>query len=115
MKVYGGVDVQIHVISTSTLVGGEWSASRSGHLIPGETAPGTHRIGEWMGPRAGLDDVEKGKFLTVPELKLDPLVVQNVASRYTYCAIPAPRLIVDTLNTSNNICRDSSYVYIPEI
>jgi hypothetical protein len=26
-----------------------------------------------MGPRAGLDDVEKRKFLTLPELKLRPL------------------------------------------
>jgi hypothetical protein len=34
------------------------SASRSCRFILGERAPGTHCIG-WMGPRAGLDDMEK--------------------------------------------------------
>jgi hypothetical protein len=29
MKAYGGVDVKFHIFFTSTLVGGEWSASRS--------------------------------------------------------------------------------------
>jgi hypothetical protein len=26
-------------------------------LPPGERAPGTHWVGAWVGPRAGLDDV----------------------------------------------------------
>jgi hypothetical protein len=34
-------------------------------------------------PRAGLDDVEKRKFLTLPELELRPLGRAAVASRYT--------------------------------
>jgi hypothetical protein len=34
MKVYGGVDVQIHIFLTSELAGGEWSASRSAALPP---------------------------------------------------------------------------------
>jgi hypothetical protein len=62
MKAYGGVVVQIHIFLTSALVGGEWSASRPGHFTPGERAPGTHWIGGWVDPRAGLDDVEKRKF-----------------------------------------------------
>jgi hypothetical protein len=70
MKTYGGVDVQIHVFLTSTLAGGEWSALRPGRFTPGERAPGTHWIGGWMGPRAGLGDVEKRKFLTMPGLEL---------------------------------------------
>jgi len=40
---------------TLTLVGGEWSASRSGRFTPRERAPSTHWIGGWVGPRAGLD------------------------------------------------------------
>jgi hypothetical protein len=39
-------------------------------------------------PRAGVDDVVKVKFLTTPELELDPSVVQPVANSYTDCAIP---------------------------
>jgi hypothetical protein len=38
-----------------------------------EEAPGTHRIGGWVNPRVGLDDVEKGKFLILPGLELRPL------------------------------------------
>jgi hypothetical protein len=70
MKTYGGVDVQIHVFLTSALAGGEWSVSRPGRFNPGERAPDTHWIGGWVGPRAGLDDVEKRKFLTLPGFEL---------------------------------------------
>jgi hypothetical protein len=42
-------------------------------LYPGERAPGTHWIEGWVGHRADLDDVEKRKFLTLPELELRPL------------------------------------------
>jgi hypothetical protein len=34
-------------------------------------------------PKAGLDDVGKRKFLTLPGLELDLLVIQPIASRYT--------------------------------
>jgi hypothetical protein len=34
---------------------------------------GTHWIGSWMDPRAGPDDVEKRKFLTLPGIELRPL------------------------------------------
>jgi hypothetical protein len=61
MKAYGVVDVQIHIFLTSALAGGEWSASR-----PGRFTPRTHWIGGWVDPTAGLDDVEKRKFLTLP-------------------------------------------------
>jgi hypothetical protein len=63
MKAYGGVDVQIHIFLTSALAGGQWSAS-----LPGRITPGTHWIGGWVDPRAGLDDVEKRKFFTLLEL-----------------------------------------------
>jgi hypothetical protein len=53
------------------MVRGEWSALRLSRFIPGERDPCTHWLGGWVGPRAGLDDVEKRKFLTlsVPELR----------------------------------------------
>jgi hypothetical protein len=43
------------------LDGVEWSASRLGRFNPWENVPGTHWIGGWVGPRAGLDAVEKKK------------------------------------------------------
>jgi hypothetical protein len=54
---------------TSALVG-EWSVSRSGRFTPGERGPGTHWIGGWVGPRTGLDDMQKRKFLPLPGLEL---------------------------------------------
>jgi hypothetical protein len=50
------MDPRILDLGTS---GGEWSASR-----PSPFAPGTHWIG-WVGPRTGLDDMEKRNFLTL--------------------------------------------------
>jgi hypothetical protein len=43
---------------TSALDGGEWLSSRPGRFTSGEIAPGTHWIGGWVGPRAGLDTVD---------------------------------------------------------
>jgi hypothetical protein len=63
----------MHVFLTSALVGGEWSASRPGRFTPRVTAHGTHWIGGWMGPRAGLDDVEKRIILPLPGLELRSL------------------------------------------
>jgi hypothetical protein len=56
---------------TLVLDGGKWSASRLGRFTPGERAPSTHWIGGWVNPRAGLDDVEKRKFLTLSGLEPD--------------------------------------------
>jgi hypothetical protein len=72
MKAYGGVDVYIHIL-TSALAGGEWSASRPGRFTSGERDPTNHCIRGGVNPRAGLDDVEKRKFLTLPGLELWPL------------------------------------------
>jgi hypothetical protein len=45
----------------------------SGQLhAPAALPPGTHWIG-WVDPTAGLDDVEKRVFLTLPGLELRPL------------------------------------------
>jgi hypothetical protein len=61
---------------------------------PLEKNPGIHWIGVWVHSRAGLDDVEKRKFLTLPESNSDPANVQPIASRYTDYAILAPVKVV---------------------
>jgi hypothetical protein len=78
------VDVYIHVFFTSVLVGGEWSDSRPGRFTPRERVPGTHWIGDWVTPRAGLDDVEKTKFLTLLGLELRNLC-RPARSQSLYC------------------------------
>jgi hypothetical protein len=69
---------------TSSLDGGEWSASRPGRLTPRERAPGTHLIGGWAGPRAVLDAVVKRKIPS-PRWKSNPRtpLVQPVTQHYT--------------------------------
>jgi hypothetical protein len=47
---------------TMALDGGEWSASHPRCFTPRERAPSTHWIGQWVGPRAGLDEMEKRKI-----------------------------------------------------
>jgi len=56
-------------------VGGQRHAPAA--LLPGERA-GTHSVGGWMGPRAGLD----GRKIS-PQPGFDPRTVQPVASHYT--------------------------------
>jgi hypothetical protein len=58
---------------TLTPAGGEWSSSLPGRFTRGEKDPGIHWIGGWVDPRAGLHEVEKRKFLTLPRLELRPL------------------------------------------
>jgi hypothetical protein len=56
-----------------------------------ERATVTHFIGGWLEPRAGPEDMEKGKYFTLPGLELPlTLAVQSVVSLYTDWAIPAP-------------------------
>jgi hypothetical protein len=54
MKVYTGVHIYLHTFLNSILIGGEWSTSRLCRLTPG-----THFIGGWVDPRAGLDDMKR--------------------------------------------------------
>jgi hypothetical protein len=69
---------------TSALDGGEWSASRPSRFTPRERAPGTHWIGDWVGPRTVLDAVVKRK---VPSSRRESNprtpIVQPVVQRYT--------------------------------
>jgi hypothetical protein len=65
MKTYVGVDVKLRVFLTLALVGGEWSTLRQGRFTTKEKATGALCIGGWVSSRAGLDDVEKCKFLTL--------------------------------------------------
>jgi hypothetical protein len=59
-------------------------------LYPRERAPGTHWIGGWVGPRAGLDGVVKRKIPS-PRRESNPRtpIVQPVAQRGTDWAITA--------------------------
>jgi hypothetical protein len=61
MKIYGVVDIHIHVLFNVTLVEGEWLVSRIGRFNPGPRSLSIH----WIGA-AKLNDVKKREFLATP-------------------------------------------------
>jgi hypothetical protein len=65
---------------TSAIAGSEWSSSCPNCFTPRERAPGTQWLGGWVGPRAGLGNMEK----SFPP----PLLVRLLALRplLAYCA-----------------------------
>jgi hypothetical protein len=67
---------------TSALEGDEWSASRTGRVLPpGKEPLGTHFIGGWVGPRAGLDAEVRRKILC---LRRESNPVRPVRSQTLY-------------------------------
>jgi len=71
-----GGNVLPHSFLTPILGGGQrlTSTLRPLHLLK---TPGTHLIGGWVGPRAGLDFLEKRKSL--PLRGFEPRIVEPVA------------------------------------
>jgi hypothetical protein len=88
MKAYGGVDIYIHAFLTSTLVQGEWSASRLCRCTLGERALGTHWIGGWVAPEPVWTTWRRENSCPYRESNSKPSVVQPIARRYTDYAIP---------------------------
>jgi hypothetical protein len=83
MKVYGEMDVWIHVSLSSVVVGGEWSASRSCRFTSGERAhsyPLDRRLGE---PQSRSERYGEVKILD--HIGTRTSVIQPVGSRYTNC------------------------------
>jgi hypothetical protein len=67
MKTYGGVNLQIHALTTSDIVGGELSASRAGRYIPRGANLNSYWIGSWVGSIAsGLELRPLGSPVTTP-------------------------------------------------
>jgi hypothetical protein len=84
MKTFGVVNIQIHVLLTLPLVGSDWSASSRDRFTPRERAPPSpdiHWIRVCVGPKTGLDDMEKG-ILSHVDSNSYPSTVQSVASLY---------------------------------
>jgi hypothetical protein len=72
MKAYGGVHVYIHIFLTSSLVGGEWSASRPAALPPG-SSPWYPLYRKLCGPQSRSERREEDKILDPTGLELQPL------------------------------------------
>jgi len=61
-KAYGGTEVQLHPFLTSVQGECEWSASCPRRFVAGEESPVTNSVIRWVGPRDGMDDLEKKKI-----------------------------------------------------
>jgi hypothetical protein len=66
-QVPGHEDGELHLFATPTLEAGEWSASCPCLFIPRGRVSTTHWIGDIMGPRVGLDEVEMRKLYALSE------------------------------------------------
>jgi hypothetical protein len=65
--------LKVDVFLTSALVEVQWSASRSGCFIMWERAPPPYPlVRRLLGPRVGVDKMEKLRFLTVSGFELCP-------------------------------------------
>jgi hypothetical protein len=84
MKTNGGFGGIAPPFLTSALVGGQWSASHPGSFTPGEINPGTHWIGGWVGPRAGLNTLEKSKTLPLSGMEPRPSSPSPSVYRLSY-------------------------------
>ena len=62
-----------------------WVINATPRQLYPQERPGTHCIGDWVGPRAVLDGCGKSR----PPLGFDPRTVQSEASRYADRALPA--------------------------
>jgi hypothetical protein len=98
MKTYWGSGSIAPPFLTSALDGGEWLASCLCRFTPGEGACGTHWIGGWVGPRVGLDTVEKRKILHCQELNLG-----HPASSLWLCQLSYPNFDLVTVIEGNTV------------
>jgi hypothetical protein len=88
--IWGSRCIDPHFFLTSALAGGEQSDSCPGHFTPWERAPSTHWIGGWVDPRAGLDNVEKRKFFTLPGLGLELQLIGHPACSQSLYRLTIP-------------------------
>jgi hypothetical protein len=66
MKEYGGVEVQFHHPTYISAVDG------GKRFTPGERSASIHWIAGWVGPKAGLDIVEKRQIFPLPGFEPRP-------------------------------------------
>jgi hypothetical protein len=89
MKAYGEADVYIPIFLTLALVGGEWSASRSGRFTPRESDSGAHWIGGWVASPNQSGQCREEKLLDPTRTQtpnpwlssLQPVTITNVLSQ----------------------------------
>ena len=85
----------------SLLHGNEWSGSRPDSYTPGQTAAGTHWIGCWEGPRAGLVVLKNRTFCGFAANRTVSSSPNQRPSQYQDCTIRAHTCNSDTRNSAH--------------
>jgi hypothetical protein len=99
---FKGKSKVLPMIFFNWVTGGEWWASRRGRFTLRERATGTHRIGEWVGPRAGLDAVVRKNFLAptwtrTPDRPTHGLALYHWAISAHSSSILGPNILLNTV------------------
>ena len=68
--------VQLHSLLSTALSVREWSAKGRDRFTLKENIPGTHLLGDWVGPKIGLDIFENRKSIALSGF--EPWVLQLV-------------------------------------
>jgi hypothetical protein len=99
----------------SVVSGSVWSDSHHGCFYPGETAPGTHLIGGWVGRKAGLEVVEKGEIFFTRRGS-NPGYPACVCTDWAIAAHSSMMLmyLFIILFVFNDLARSSAYVALSE-
>jgi hypothetical protein len=120
MKAYGSGYIDPHFLNLGT--SWRWKVSfKPRPLSPEERAAGTHWIGVWVDPGAGIDEGEKRKFVTLKGLELRPLGRPAGSQSLYRPQYPCPiKYNGFVLNISRFLCKppycvnyisDNSYTY----
>jgi hypothetical protein len=97
------VGISIQIFLTTALIG--VASFGPGRFISGEEALGNHQIGDWMGSRAGIDDLEKRKFLSLPRIEV---TISPPFKEIRKGFIEIISTITITTNEHNQMCSDNS-------
>jgi hypothetical protein len=101
----GGRRNRSYSFLTSALDGCEWSVTPRPRFTPGERTRGTHRIGGWVGPRAGLDAGDRRKILCPCRgSNLDPSSATTLPELPLLPFLRTARLIAPLLPPSSLLC-----------
>jgi hypothetical protein len=72
--------------------------------VPLGKDPGTHWIGSWVGPRAGLDVTEKRKILPLPGMEPRPTILTHTNRQKTSSMQNTLTLKLITLELRMELC-----------
>jgi hypothetical protein len=91
---YETMKVYLQVFLVSALDQSEQQLHDPATLALGERAPCTHWTGGWVGPRAGLNTVEKRKSPVLARINPNFLVIESITKSLYWVIVPMVVVVV---------------------